>query len=151
MVIGTLRIVLQIPSARSLKEKRQVVRRVVDRVRARFNVSIAEVADNDRWQTATLGVAVVSNSRPFVNEVLDKVLRAVDEASTEAWVAEQRLEITSSSEDFGRERGERTLAEAEGLVDPRQHAMTDEDDDFDDIPSLEELEAAALPRDPSKR
>lgn len=151
MVVGTLRIVLQIPSARSLKEKRQVVRRVVDRVRARFNVSIAEVADNDRWQTATLGVAVVSNSRPFVNEVLDKVLRAVDEASTEAWVAEQSMEITSTSEDFGRERGERTLAEAEGLVDPVQDAPTDEDDDFDDIPSLEELEAAALRRDPSKR
>lgn|SRR5690606_22012400 len=147
MVVGTLRIVLQIPGARSLKTKRQVVRRIVDKVRARFNVSIAEVGDNDLWQRATVGVAAVGNSRAFVNEVLDKVLRQVEEGSFDAFLLDHRLELHSESGDFGSQR-ERTLAEAEGLVeegDPWGDGTWDDEDDTsdDDIPSQEELEAAA--------
>ena len=54
------------------------MRKIVDRVRARYNVGIAEVADNDVWQRAVLGVAAVANDRSFVNEVLDKVVRDVE-------------------------------------------------------------------------
>ena len=78
MVVGVLRLTLIIPGARSLKEKRHAVRKIVDRVRARYNVGIAEVADNDVWQRAVLGVAAVANDRSFVNEVLDKVVRDVE-------------------------------------------------------------------------
>ena len=78
MVVGVLRLTLVIPGARSLKEKRHAVRKIVDRVRARYNVGIAEVADNDVWQRAVLGVAAVANDRSFVNEVLDKVVRDVE-------------------------------------------------------------------------
>src|SRR5207237_10307138 len=78
MVVGVLRLALVIRSARSLKDKRSALRRIVDRVRARYNVSIAEVGDNDVWQRALVGVTAVANDRSFVNEVLDEVVRDVE-------------------------------------------------------------------------
>ena len=74
MVVGTLEIDLAIPGADSLKAKRMVLRSVKDRVRKRFNVSIAEVDDQDQWQTALLAIVVVGNDRRFVNQVLSKVV-----------------------------------------------------------------------------
>ncbi|WP_050724526.1 DUF503 domain-containing protein [Vulgatibacter incomptus] len=158
MVIGTLRFVLQIPGVASLKGKRHILRKVIDRVRARFNVSVAEVGDNDLWQRATIGVAAVGNEPAFVNEVLDKVLRSVDESGVEAWVVTHQLEITTVGDVYGGIPGvgpERTLAEAEGLVD---HEDEDEDALFEgeELPTLEELEAAAeielsTPRGPPRR
>ena len=73
MVVGVLTITLSIPAANSLKDKRQVVKSLVDSIRQRFNVSAAETEDNDTWRRATLGVAVVSNSQRVANQVLDKV------------------------------------------------------------------------------
>jgi uncharacterized protein YlxP (DUF503 family) len=78
MVVGVLRLALVIRGARSLKDKRSALRRILDRVRARYNVSIAEVGDNDVWQRALVGVTAVANDRSFVNEVLDKVVRDVE-------------------------------------------------------------------------
>ena len=73
MKLGTLRIVLQIPQSRSLKTKRQVVKGLKDRLKNRFNISIAEVDDNDLWQRATLGVAIVANEQVFIDQVLESV------------------------------------------------------------------------------
>ena len=78
MVVGVLRLALVIRSARSLKDKRHALRRIIDRVRARYNVSIAEVGENDAWQRALVGVTAVANDRSFVNEVLDKVVRDIE-------------------------------------------------------------------------
>src|SRR3954453_19501647 len=78
MVVGGLRLALVIRGARSLKDKRSALRRILDRVRARYNVSIAEVGDNDVWQRARVGVTAVANDHSFVNEVLDKVVRDVE-------------------------------------------------------------------------
>jgi uncharacterized protein len=99
MVVGILRVTLSIPGADSLKGKRHVLRKVVDRVKARFNVSIAEVGENDIWQRAVVGVATVGNDRRFVNEVLDKVLRFVEEMYL-APVISHELEIQSLGEDL---------------------------------------------------
>lgn len=65
--------------SRSLKDKRQVVRKIVDRVRARFQVAIAEVDDHDLWQKATLGLAAVGGDSHHVRSMLDEVVRAIDE------------------------------------------------------------------------
>ena len=73
MFVGVLRLTLHLPEPGSLKSKRHLVRSAIDRVRARFNVSIAEVAENDLWQRSVLGVAAVGNDQAFVNEALDKV------------------------------------------------------------------------------
>ena len=74
MVVGTLQVELTIPGVDSLKDKRMVLRSLKDRVRKSFNVSIAEVDDNDQWQSAVLAVVVVSNDRRFANQVLSKVV-----------------------------------------------------------------------------
>jgi len=72
MQLGVLRIELQIPQSRSLKSKRQVLNGIKDRLRNKFNISIAEIDDNDLWQKATLGIAIVANQRRFIEQVLDK-------------------------------------------------------------------------------
>lgn len=74
MIIGICTIVLFIPDKNSLKGKRQVIKSIKDRVRNKYNVSIAEVADHDLWQKAVLGIALVGNEKKFVNQVMDKVL-----------------------------------------------------------------------------
>ncbi len=90
MVVGVLRLTLYIPGASSLKDKRQVVRKVVDRLRSRFNVAVAEVGDNDIWQRARIGIAAVANDRSFVNEVLDKCTR---DAGNIAEILDREMEI----------------------------------------------------------
>lgn len=144
MVVGVLRFVLSIPGSGSLKAKRHVLRKVIDRVRARYNVSVAEVADNDLWQKASVGVTVVGNDRSFVNEVLDKVLRSVEEGGAEAFVVSHDLELLTFADLYGG-GAERTLAEAEGLTGPFGLSGIDDEafDDDEGYPSLEELEAAA--------
>lgn len=94
MVVGILRLTLAIPAAQSLKEKRHAVKKLVDRVRARFNASIAEVAENDVWQRAVLGVACVANERAFVNEQLDKIVHEIERAAV-ADVVNREMEIQS--------------------------------------------------------
>jgi hypothetical protein len=61
----------------SLKEKRRAIKSIKDRVRSKFNVSIAEVDGLDKWQWATLGVACVSNDTRFVNSVLSNVVNFI--------------------------------------------------------------------------
>jgi uncharacterized protein YlxP (DUF503 family) len=78
LVVGTCTISLHIPESGSLKSKRWVLRRIKDRVRNKFNVSIAEVGDFDLWQRSTLGVAVVSRDGRFANQVISKVIDLIE-------------------------------------------------------------------------
>ena len=95
MVVGVLRLTLYIHGASSLKDKRQVVRKVTDRLRSRFNVGVAEVGDNDVWQKAVIGIAAVANDHSFVNEVLDKCVR---DAGNIAEIVNREMEIETWSE-----------------------------------------------------
>jgi uncharacterized protein YlxP (DUF503 family) len=92
MVVGVLRLTFVVPGAHSLKEKRHAVRKMTDRVRARYNVSIAEVGENEVWQRAVLGVTAVANDSRFVNEVLDKVVRDCESAAV-AHLVNREMEI----------------------------------------------------------
>jgi uncharacterized protein YlxP (DUF503 family) len=74
VTVGIARLALFIGASHSLKEKRMVLRRVKDLVRQKFNVSIAEVSENDVWQRAVLGIAVVGNDRRYVDGALDEVI-----------------------------------------------------------------------------
>lgn len=78
MVIGTLQLTIQVPESQSLKDKRMVVRSITSRVRQTFGVAVAEVGDQDIWQTAVIGVACVSNSARHADEVCQKVLAYVE-------------------------------------------------------------------------
>ena len=70
MFVGVARLVISIPGARSLKDRRRVVKSLKDRLRARLPVSLAEIGDLERYQVATLGVAVVSNESGRCSEIL---------------------------------------------------------------------------------
>ena len=74
MVVGTLKLSLYINNNHSLKEKRKIVKSIVARVRNKFNVSVAEVGSNDKWQMIELGISAVGNDRRFVNSSLDTIL-----------------------------------------------------------------------------
>jgi uncharacterized protein len=78
MVIGTCRVDLRLPGNASLKGKRSVVRRIKDRVRNTFNVSVAEVEDLDTLQRVGLGIAFVSNDAGHVHSTLSKVVNFID-------------------------------------------------------------------------
>jgi uncharacterized protein YlxP (DUF503 family) len=65
---------MQVGGSRSLKEKRQVLRSLIDKLRADFNLSVAEVAHHDLHQTAQIALACVGNDSSYVNAVLDKAL-----------------------------------------------------------------------------
>ena len=98
MVVGVLRLTLYIHGAASLKDKRQVVRKILDRLRSRFNVSAAEVGDNDVWQRAVVGIVAVANDHSFINEVLDKCAR---DAGAIAEIVNREMEIETYSEMYG--------------------------------------------------
>ncbi len=97
MVVGVLRLTFVIGGARSLKDKRQALRKMIDRIRARYNVSIAEVGDNDVWQRAVIGITAVANDHSFVNEVLDKVVRDLESLGA-AELVNREMEIETYSQ-----------------------------------------------------
>ena len=82
MIVGLFTIELYIPNGHSLKSKRQVLMSLKQRVRDKFNVSVAEVGEQDRWQKALLGIACVANEGAYVNQVLDQVLNLIRSVPT---------------------------------------------------------------------
>jgi hypothetical protein len=99
MHVGVLRISLHIPHARSLKEKRSVVRRFRDRVRARFEVSIAEVGAQNLLQRAVFGVSVVSADSKVCDSILAQVARAA-EVLEDAVLTDYSTEVIAMGDDM---------------------------------------------------
>lgn len=91
MVIGILEVRLTIMGARSLKDKRRVLKSLKDRF-SKLNVSVAEVDDQDKWQAATLGFAVVSNDAAYINSLLDRITLSLSE-HPEVELIHQHVEI----------------------------------------------------------
>ncbi len=91
MITLTVKITLYAPQCHSLKEKRMILQRIISRVKNKFNVSIAEVALQDVHQTVVLGIAVVSSSHTHAQNVLDEVLRFI-ENNTDADVTNVEFE-----------------------------------------------------------
>jgi uncharacterized protein YlxP (DUF503 family) len=120
MFIGVLRLTLFMPGPGSLKSKRHLMRSALDRVKAKFNVSIAEVADQDLWQKGVIGVAAVANDHAFVNETLDKVCAFVASVhGGQMNLTDRQMEIIPFGDGVG-EGQMRTLAEAEALAEERK-------------------------------
>ncbi len=78
MIVGICAIELRIENAGSLKDKRRVLKSILDRIRNRFNVSIAEIDQQDLWQRSTLGLSAVSNNSTHVQQSLDAVIKMVE-------------------------------------------------------------------------
>jgi hypothetical protein len=77
MIVGLCTVELFIPGSASLKAKRQVLLSLKDRLRDKFNLSVAEVGDQELWQKAVLGMACVANETTHVNQVLDQAVNLI--------------------------------------------------------------------------
>jgi uncharacterized protein YlxP (DUF503 family) len=77
MVVGLCTVELFISESQSLKDKRQVLHSLKDRIRGKFNLSVAEVDGQDLWQKAVLGMACVANDGGHVNQVLEQALNVI--------------------------------------------------------------------------
>jgi uncharacterized protein YlxP (DUF503 family) len=93
MPIATLTLEIRIEGAHSLKDKRQVVRSMKDRLRVKFNVSVAEMEATDLWQRATVAVAGISGSRDYLEGLMQNVEREAHRIAnstgaeiTDAWI-----------------------------------------------------------------
>ena len=74
MIVFSCQVDLHLPESRSLKQKRQVIKSLKDRLHDRFNVSVAEVEHQELWQRGTLGMAIVSTATSHANEVMSKAM-----------------------------------------------------------------------------
>ncbi|HKB33869.1 MAG TPA: DUF503 domain-containing protein [Candidatus Dormibacteraeota bacterium] len=93
LAIGVARVVLHLPDSGSLKSKRQVVSGLLRRVRARYQVSAAEVGELDRWQLAELAIATVSGDGRHADEVLAAVLTYIESHSDGARITDVSTEL----------------------------------------------------------
>lgn len=93
MNAGVCKIRLHLPENQSLKEKRRIVKSIISRLRNQYNISIAEVDDQDLWQLATLGITCVSNHNQHVGEILSKVINFIVQNYPDLEIVERKIEI----------------------------------------------------------
>ncbi len=74
MVVGILKIELHLHDNRSLKGKRKIVKSMVDKIKHKFNASVAEIGSNDKWQKIELGVSTIGNDRRHIDASLNNIL-----------------------------------------------------------------------------
>lgn len=92
MIIGTVKVYMNAGWVHSLKEKRMVVKSIVEKVKNKFNVSIAEIEDQDLHQSIVLGVACVSNDTKHADSTIQKVINFIEDNS-EAMLIDVQVEI----------------------------------------------------------
>ncbi len=93
MNVGVCCIRFRLPENLSLKGKRRVLKSITTRVANKFNVSVAEVDDQDLWQLATLGISCVSNNGRHANEVLSRVVDFITDSRFEVEILDYEIEI----------------------------------------------------------
>jgi uncharacterized protein len=91
--VGICKVRIRLPDILSLKGKRQVVKSITARLKNKFDVSVAEVGDNDLWQLATIGICFVSNDKRFTNEVLSKAVEFVVNSQGDFEMLDYEIEI----------------------------------------------------------
>ena len=93
MIIGASIVELHLPGVKSLKEKRSILKRLISHMHKEFNVSCGEVGLNDVWQSAALGVVVVSNAAPHAENVLENVVIWIENNRPDLAVVDHSIEI----------------------------------------------------------
>lgn len=93
MVIGLCTIELYLPDNHSLKGKRQIVNGLKEKLKHRFNISIAEIDHLDVWQRATLGTAMISNDQRHVDRELNKMIHFIESSSFASYFMDYTIEF----------------------------------------------------------
>lgn len=86
------KIKIHLPNSHSLKDKRQIIKSITSKIRNSYNISIAEVDNNELWQIATLGIACISNSQSHNGDVIDKILNFIKLNYPEIEITEHEIE-----------------------------------------------------------
>ncbi len=92
MLVAVCQFELLIPASNSLKAKRFVLSSLKTRLRNKFNISVAEVGSNDKWQRATLGLSMVANERKFLDQAITQIFNLIDDED-EIEVINHQIEI----------------------------------------------------------
>ena len=79
MIVGLVKMIVYLPEGHSLKEKRRILNIIKDRVKNKMNIVVSEVGDQDLWQKAEIGFAVVSNDTSFIDSVVNKTTGLIEE------------------------------------------------------------------------
>ena len=93
MTVGACRVTLRLPENDSLKGKRQLVKSIISRVHNKYNVSIAEIDDNESWQILSLGISCVSNSVRHADEMLTNVVKFIAGSRLDAELLDYEIEL----------------------------------------------------------
>jgi uncharacterized protein YlxP (DUF503 family) len=105
VIVAVVRLSIYVPHSHSLKEKRAVVRKLVDRIQARFKLHVAEVGGQDTWQRVQLGFAAVGSEQQVVESIADEVVKSI-ESSVEGQVVSVDREVLRYGDEFTSGRGE---------------------------------------------
>ena len=105
MIVAVVRLSIYIHHSHSLKEKRAVIRKLVDRTQARFKLHVAEVGGQDTWQRAQLGFAVVGSDAQVVESIADEVIRSIESSVEGQVVSVDREVLRYGAHDFAQGRG----------------------------------------------
>ncbi len=92
MIIGTCMVEITIYDANSLKDKRQVLKSLIGKLKSRFNISVAEVGLNDKWRHGMIGFACVTNDTVHANKMISNVLNFI-EGDTRVEIIDTEIEI----------------------------------------------------------
>jgi uncharacterized protein YlxP (DUF503 family) len=93
VVVGLCTVQLSMRGYRSLKEKRGALKPLVAWMRREFNVSVAEVGNQDVWQSATVAIAAVSTDQGYVSGLFDKIVRGIERERPDVFVTDWRVEM----------------------------------------------------------
>lgn len=86
-------VTLHLAASESLKDKRQVLRSLQERLRRQFNVAVAEVEEQDVWQTAVLGLVVVSNEAGHAARQIERIVKTIEETRLDAEVVDRQIDV----------------------------------------------------------
>ncbi len=78
MIVGVRKFVMHFPYCQNLKQKRQILRKLKDTIKNGFNVSIAEVDANEKWQKGVIAICAVSNDSAYLNSMFDKISQKIE-------------------------------------------------------------------------
>lgn len=78
VIVGVCSVELLIHETNSLKEKRHILKSIIERLKSRFNVSVAETGLNDKWQAAEIGISCVSNDRVLIDKTMNSVINFIE-------------------------------------------------------------------------
>lgn len=92
-ILGLCTLEFHLPGLTSLKDKRSILKSMFAKLRQTFNVSVAEIAFLDQWQSSSIAISTVSNSSPHVNETLHTIIQWIEAHYPEAMIVRQEIEI----------------------------------------------------------